>query len=204
MGIPDKAEDSVGGSSEHETVPTSSGELHDLPGIHDPVGIETLLDAHHDVEGVRAELEEEALALAHADAVLAGAGALHLEGADDHVLDAALDLFALAGDVRVVHDRAVEVAVADVAEDAGEEAEVIQLFLADLDDVCEATERHGDVCRPHLFSLPSQSQRRPQALLSRGPQEMSLPFRGRESEIPALVCLRDLLYLTDVFCRTHE
>lgn len=52
---------------------------------------------------------------------------LHLDGAQDHVIDALFDLRALLGAVE--QDRFVEVAIADMAQHAAEETEVLQVDL---------------------------------------------------------------------------
>ncbi len=49
-----------------------------------------------------------------------------------HDVDAVLDGLALLGALRVVHDHLVEVAVADVAEHAREEPELVGVFLGEL------------------------------------------------------------------------
>lgn len=130
-----------------------SGKIHDLARVHDPLRIEGVLDLAHDGESIRADLEEQGLLLAPADGVLAGAGPFHVEGAPHHVLDALLDLVALRRVRPVVHDALVEVAVAHVAQDAGEQAQVVHLLLRYLDDVREPAERHRYVRAPWLRVL---------------------------------------------------
>ena len=57
--------------------------------------------------------------------------------------------------VVVEDDQSVEVAVANVAKDAGKEAKIIHLFLADLDDVSQAAEGNRNVGAPWVAMLVS-------------------------------------------------
>src|SRR5690606_17074936 len=61
-----------------------------LAGIHDAVGVERFLDTLHVGDGVAEFLLEE-LALAFTDAVLAGAGSVHGDGAAVEAADERLD-----------------------------------------------------------------------------------------------------------------
>src|SRR6185437_11446174 len=69
---------------------------HDLARVHDVVGVEGLLDQAHDAERF-AVLGLQEVDLAIADAVLAGAGALHGEGAGDQAGVEALGLGDILG-----------------------------------------------------------------------------------------------------------
>lgn len=69
---------------------------------------------------------------------------LHSQGAVDHVVDAFLDAGALRRVAPVVHDALVEVAVADVAQDAGEDAEGVHFFLGDFYRASVGTDVHSE------------------------------------------------------------
>ena len=97
--------------------PEDTFQLDDLAGIQDVQRIVGALDARHQFDRVGAMLLDEEVHLVQADAVLAGAGAVDGERARDDALVQALGLLELVRLCRVGEDRAVEVAVADVAED---------------------------------------------------------------------------------------
>ena len=94
-----------------------------LAGVEDPVRVEARLDRLHQRDQV-AVLLHEGVDLAEADAVLARAGAAAREGVVDDVVHELLGRLDRAG-LHLHGD--VEVAVAGVAEDAGIEAEPVDL-----------------------------------------------------------------------------
>ncbi|KAF3397159.1 hypothetical protein DPV78_008032 [Talaromyces pinophilus] len=57
------------------------------------------------------------------------AGAVHLNGTIDHVVNHLLDTGCLLGVFAAVQDAAVEVAVANVSQDTGKDIQVIELLL---------------------------------------------------------------------------
>lgn len=122
--------------------------VHNLSRIEDPFWIQRTLDDAHDIHRLLANLEEQTLLLAPANRVLASACALHVERAVDHVVHALFHLFALTRIFTVVHDAFVEVSIANVAEDAGEQAQVVHLLLTHLNNVCETAQRDGDIRAP--------------------------------------------------------
>src|SRR3546814_1724610 len=80
-----------GGGSRRERDDTSN-RSHDLAGVQQSLRIESLLDRAHDGHGLGAVFLFEIADLAVADAVLAGAGAAHGQGAaDEAVVDLAGD-----------------------------------------------------------------------------------------------------------------
>ena len=78
--------------------------------------IERGLDRPHHIDGL-AELIGEIIDLAEPDAVLAGAGAVHRDGAGDHAGLKRLGALGLIRLGRVDQDQHMEIAVADMADD---------------------------------------------------------------------------------------
>lgn len=62
------------------------------------------------------------------------AGTFHIQGTIYHVIDHLLNTFLLFRVMAIVHDARVEVAVANVAENTGKKAKVIEFFLRDFCD----------------------------------------------------------------------
>lgn len=60
-----------------------------------------------------------------------GAGTLHVKSTINHVINYFFDFLPFAGLVSVIHDAGMEVAVANVSENTGEHAEIIEFFLGD-------------------------------------------------------------------------
>src|SRR5947209_13622976 len=104
----------------------------DLAGIHDPVRVEQLLDPTHERNRVTV-LALEIGELAVADAVLAGAGAPAFERVLDDARVQRLRTLDRRSVVGVEQERDVEVAVADVADDAAEQARLVELPARMLD-----------------------------------------------------------------------
>src|SRR5262245_64199274 len=93
----------------------------DLAGIENALWVQAFLDLAHDVDGAAKFAFEEFL-LALADAVLAGAGAVHGECAGIEALDEGLGDGDLGG-VPVIDDNpAVEIAVSRMADDRADQA----------------------------------------------------------------------------------
>jgi len=102
--------------------PTSS-QIDDFAGVHAVVGVEGALEGAHDFESF-AVLGLHVLLLAEADAVLAGAGAAHGDGAFD---EAAGEGFGLGGLRRQEETEDVKISVAHVADDGGGEAGGVEI-----------------------------------------------------------------------------
>ena len=94
--------------------------IKDLTRVHQPVRVEASLQSLHDTNSLEAQLVNEGSFLAEADAVFAGAGSFHFEGAIDHVVHDLFNAFSFCWILTVVQDRGVEVAVTDMAKYAGE------------------------------------------------------------------------------------
>lgn len=80
--------------------------------------------------------------------MFASARPLHLESPLHHVLHARLDLGSLFLVVAVIHDALVEVTVANMAEDASKQAEIVHLLLADFDKFSESAEWNCHIGTP--------------------------------------------------------
>src|SRR5690348_2439744 len=103
---------SIGSASLMPSPSCAGSACKDLSGVHQSVRIERSLDRPHHVHGF-AELVGEVFDLAEPDAVLAGAGAVHGDGAGDHAGLQRLGSFALLGPGGIDQDQHVEIAVAD-------------------------------------------------------------------------------------------
>ncbi len=88
-----------------------------LPGFKNIERIERSLDARHQFQRVVAVFLAQKLHLVHAHTVLAGAGAVHRQSARNDALVQPLGFGQFLGFRRVGQNRAVEVAIADMAED---------------------------------------------------------------------------------------
>lgn len=95
------------------------GDVEDLAGGENMVGIEGVLDGEHGVDFRRGVLEAQEGGLGDADAVLAGDGAAEGDDFFHHEPDAFLGAESLDGVVAVIHDVDVEVAVGGVPEGGG-------------------------------------------------------------------------------------
>src|SRR5918992_4357587 len=104
-------------------------EAQDLARIEDVQRIERALDLAHHVDA-GTELCFEILHLALTDAVLAGARAVHSDGALGKTLDEPLDFCDLGRVLHVEHRRGVEVAVADMSDDRRDQSRFTNVFLS--------------------------------------------------------------------------
>ena len=117
----------------------------------------------HGVERLGAELGLQIFLLALPDAVLAGAGAVHRLRALDQAVHELLAARHLVGIVDVAEQRAVEIAVADMADDRRQQIEPLQVVLGLGDAIGEPRDRHADVGRDHAArrdAAPSPTNRR--------------------------------------------
>jgi hypothetical protein len=115
--------------------------------VHEVVGVEHLLDVAHHVQDVVAELHAHRADLAHAHAVLAGAGAFQAQRALDQALVERLGELGLLGLRRVHQEHEVEVAVADVAEERHRRDVALHVLHGLVHALGEARNRHADVGR---------------------------------------------------------
>src|SRR5579883_3614816 len=98
--------------------PKDASNPDDFAGVHDVVGVERLFEGAHDAHGL-AMLGDEEVHLAIADAMLAGAGAVHGDGALHHAVVEPARLGDLLGLPRIENESEVEVAVADMPHQHG-------------------------------------------------------------------------------------
>src|SRR5262249_18846852 len=166
--------------------------LDDLPRVHQVLGIDRALQARHQIDRV-AQLLLERAHLAEADAVLAGAGAFHGERAVDDALVELPRFFQIGFAVRPHQDPAVEVAVADVAEE-GNGHRRAGYVLRGLDDALgEARDRHADVGRDGARPGP-QLQAGEIRLVPRSPQAVALLGLGGPLEVHSAVLAGNVLH----------
>src|SRR3979490_2858957 len=125
----------------------------DLPRFHDVVGVERLLDGAHQRHRLAVLLVKK-LDLAHADAVLAGAGAAQRQSARHHAVVQPLGARQVGRVVRIDHHGEMEVAVADMADDGGVEAARDDVLLRLQDAFGKPRDRHADIGRPHAPARP--------------------------------------------------
>src|SRR3982074_1042705 len=129
-------------------IPAAS-ENENLSRVHDVVGVDRTFDGAHQVER-RSELVLEIGHLALADAVLAGTGAVHGDGAGRQSIGKCLHPFHLVGVVAVEHHGDMEIAVADMTHDRPEQAAAREIVLGRHDAIGEARNRHADVGWQHV------------------------------------------------------
>ena len=107
--------------------------------------------------------------LALPDAVLAGAGAAHRLRALDQAMHELLAARHLLRVVDVADQRAVEIAVADMADDRRQQIEPLQIVLGLGDAIGQPRDRHADVGRHHAGAGP-QRLHRPIGVMPRLPE----------------------------------
>jgi hypothetical protein len=90
----------------------------------------------------------EALDLAHADAVLAGAGAAHGDRPVDQPGVGGLGTLELVRIVRVEQEEQVKVAVADMADERCQQPCLFDVGLGLDDALGQSRDRHADIRRP--------------------------------------------------------
>src|SRR5258708_29049251 len=163
-----------------------SGWAVDLAGILDVPRIDRLLDRAHEVEP-SPMLDAEILHLALADAVLAGAGAVHADGPKIEPSDEFAGTLDLAGILHVDHDRQMEIAVADMTEDRRNQPGPRDILHGLADAIGQARDRHADVGRDVLGAGP-EGEGGEVAVMPRLPEPAALlrPRRPREDTAPEL------------------
>jgi hypothetical protein len=119
----------------------------DLAGVQDVVGIDGALDCAHQVDGHIAVLQRHVGLLADADAMFAGAGAVHADGALGQARGEFLGAGQVLGLVRIGQQHDVEIAVADMADQRPLEVGGLGIEVGEGfgDAIGEARDRHADV-----------------------------------------------------------
>ena len=158
--------------------------------------IERLLQRAHRIDRLGAELGLEIFLLALPDAVLAGAGAAHRLGALDQPVHELLAARHLVGIVDVADQRAVEIAVADMADDRRQQIEPLQIVLGLGDAIGEPRDRHADVGRDHA-GAGAQRLHRPISVVPRLPEFCAVLGPGGPGEFAAAAFRGDLLKFFD-------
>src|SRR5690349_12746923 len=100
----------------------------DLSRVHDVVRVERALQRAHHRDGI-AVLGDEEIHFAVADAVLAGAGAVHGDGTLHHAVIEATRLGQLLGLGRIENEGEMKIAVADMADQHGGDEGLIEIGL---------------------------------------------------------------------------
>jgi hypothetical protein len=168
----------------------------DLAGIHDAERVEGLLDGAHDAEAV-AELGLQIFRFALADAVLAGAGAFHADGARREPLQEGLHRLHVLR-VRPVHHRlGVEVAVTGVTGDRCDQPERLDVRLRFQHAFGEAGDRHADVGGERVLAGPGALDR-PVELVPRLPQPAPVLLLLGPVEADGALALGDLAEQLDL------
>ena len=129
--------------------------------------------------------------LALADAVLAGAGAVHGDGAFGQAFEKILGALDLVGVVEIDQQQHMEIAVADMADHRREKPLSAASRWVSRDAFGEPRDRHADVGRQRLRARP-QTARRPIGVVPRLPQPGAVLGARRPIERPAAELLGDL------------
>ena len=109
--------------------------------------VERTLQRAHGVQRLGPEFGQEIFLLALPDAMLAGAGAAHRLRALDQAVHEILAARHLVRVIDVAQQRAVEVAVADMADDRRQQTVPLQIVLGLGHAIGEPRDRHADVGR---------------------------------------------------------
>src|SRR4051794_3031113 len=118
---------------------------HDLSRIENIERIQRLLQRAHGVDCLGPELRLEVFLLALADAVLAGAGSTHPLRALDETVHEVLSPRHLVRIVDVAQQRAMKIAVADMADDWRHQIEPYEVFLGLNHAIGKPRNWHADV-----------------------------------------------------------
>src|SRR6516164_6766393 len=171
---------------------------HDLSGIEDILRIERALERTHGVQRLGSELGLQIFLLALADAVLARAGSTHRLRALDHAVHELIAPRHLLGVVNVAKQRAMEVAVADMADDRRHQIELLQILFGFGDAVGEARDRHADVRRDNARA-GTHGLHRPIGIVPRLPQFAAILRTRGPGEIAAAAFFGDLAEIPGLF-----
>ena len=148
-----------------------------LPGFMMSSGSSARLIARMVANAGCAVLGQKIFHLALADAVLAGAGAVHGDGALGEPGEKFLRAPDLVGVVAVDQQQHMEIAVADMADHRRQQPARRGVALAFADAFGEPRDRHTDIRRQRLYARP-QPLRRPIGVVPRLPQPACGPRRA--------------------------
>src|SRR4029079_4220594 len=129
------------------------------------------------------------LALAHA--VLAAAGALHEQGALGEPVEKALHRAPLLGTAGIEQRHDMEIAVADVADDRGEQAGPVDVGARLADASGKGRDRHADIGGLHLGAW-TQASRRPICVVAGLPELAAVLLALGPGELPSSLFTREL------------
>src|SRR4051812_29522995 len=169
-----------------------------LAGVHQVVRVEYLLDVAHQVQDVIAQLHAHRADLAHAHAVLAGAGAFQAQRALDQALVERLGELGLLRLLRVDQEHEVEVAVADVAEERHRRDVALHVLHGFVHAFGEARDRHAYGGRDRARA-GAQLQAGEVGVVPRLPELAALLGLRRPDKIHAAVLLGDRLHRFGLF-----
>ena len=125
-------------------------ESDDLAGVHDVERIERVFDRAHAVERRLAALGFQVFHLALADAVLAGAGAVHRQRPLHQAFEEQLHARDFRLVVEIDQNADVEIAVADVTDDGADQLARGNVALGFGDAFGKPRDRHANVARQRL------------------------------------------------------
>src|SRR5580658_10090615 len=171
--------------------PRLRSKINDLAGIHDVERIERALDRAHRRKRRLAVLGQQIFHLALADAMLAGAGAVHGQRTLDQALRQRLRASDLVGVVHVDEQRQMEVAVADMADDRRQEPALGNVALGLDDAFGKPRYRHADIGRDNLRARPQRLARQ-RGVMAGLPQTGTILLARRPVERPAAELARDV------------
>ncbi len=174
----------------HDGARSFSYSVNTLPGFIMFSGSSARLMARI-VSTLVAVLLDERLAFALADSVLAGAGSLHADRAIAEALDEGQRSRHLLRVRRVDHQRDMEIAVADMADDRRDKAGRLDVLLGLDHAIGEPRNGNADVGRQELRSRP-QGEARPIDVVARLPQPRAIFRPGGPFEIAAAPFRDDL------------
>src|SRR4029079_7028277 len=138
------------------------------------------------------------LALAHA--VLAAAGALHEQGALGQPVEKALHRAPLLGTAGIEQRHDVEIAVADMADDRGEQAGPVDVGARLADASGKGRDWHAHIGGYHLGAW-TQAPRRPIGVVARLPELAAVLLALTPGELPSPLLTRDLGEGLDLLAR---
>src|SRR3569623_827284 len=141
----------------------------DLAGVEDVVRIERGLHRTHRLDGFRPQFGNKVFLLALTNAMLTGAGAVHAVRPLGEAMHDFVPAGQFVGIVDVAQHQAVEIAVADMADDRRDQLEVFDVLLRLGHAIGKARDRHADIGR-HRPRTGADRRRRPISIMTRLPQ----------------------------------
>src|SRR5208282_2940591 len=169
----------------------SSAELDDLAGVQDVERIERALDRAHGGKRRFAVLGQQILHFALADAMLAGTCSVHRQRALDQAFEESVDARDFLFVVEVHHQPDVEIAVADMADDRGNEITFGAIALRLGDTFGEPRDRNTDVGRQRV-GTGAQPALRPIGIVASLPEPRAVLRPHRLLKWTTAEFLRDL------------